>query len=152
MKIGLRKTFCFWVVLLAVLGIAYSLWGRGGVRGLMRTFGDVREKALVIRVATEAMDNSQMIAQLAQFTSLEQMENLNDSFQEFASNFDQSNFISSSGLLGREITGLDTSGDPVSGIVDGVTMDGSLVYMSVGDQVVSMAGVGSIRVAESDAS
>lgn len=99
----------------------------------------------------EPTDNSEMIAQLAQFSALEQMENLNDSFQEFAGNMDQNNFISASNLLGHEITGLDINGNPVEGIVDGVTMDGSVVYMSVGEQVVSMAGVMSISLVPDDA-
>jgi len=99
----------------------------------------------------EPVDNSQMIAQLAQFSALEQMENLNDSFQEFAGNMDQNNFISASNLLGHEITAIDVNGDPVEGIVDGVTMDGSVVYMSVGEQVVSMAGVMSISLVPDDA-
>lgn len=91
------------------------------------------------------MDNSQMIAQLAQFTSLEQMNNLNDSFNTLSGNIDQLNFISANSLLGREVTGLDMSGQPVSGTVDRVHLNGSLVYLTVGEQVMSMAGVMGIQ-------
>jgi flagellar basal-body rod modification protein FlgD len=93
----------------------------------------------------EPMDNSQMIAQLAQFTSLEQMNNLNDNFTALSGNIDQLNFISANSLLGREVTGVDIEGQAVSGQVERVQLNGSLVYLTVGDQIMSMAGVMGIQ-------
>ncbi len=87
------------------------------------------------------MDNTQMIAQLAQFSSLEQMQNLNQSFQNFSGNLDQLNFISASSLVGKHVTGLDVNGAPVSGVVNSVRMNNSIVYLTVGSQQMSMAGV-----------
>lgn len=89
----------------------------------------------------EPVDNSQMIAQLAQFSALEQMNNLNENFAMLSGNVDQLNFISANSLIGKEITGLDIDGNVVEGVVERVHMDGSLVYLAVGDQLVSMAGV-----------
>lgn len=89
----------------------------------------------------DPVDNSQMIAQLAQFSSLEQMTNLNDSFTQLSGNVDQLNFITANGLLGREVTGVDVDGNLVQGNVERVHMDGSLVYLTVGGKLVSMAGV-----------
>ena len=89
----------------------------------------------------DPMDNSQMIAQLAQFSSLEQMNNLNDSFQELSGNVDQLNFISANSLLGREVNGVDLDGQQVSGVVQSVHLNGSVVYLAVGEQMMSMAGV-----------
>jgi flagellar basal-body rod modification protein FlgD len=93
----------------------------------------------------EPTDNSQMLAQLAQFSALEQMNNLNTSFTNMASNMDQNNFLTGSLMLGREITGLDVDGETVEGVVEGVHMDGGIVYLTVGEQLVSMAGVLSIK-------
>jgi len=87
------------------------------------------------------VDNTDMIAQLAQFSSLEQMESLNDSFTELSGNVDQLNYISAAVLLGREIIGIDTNGETVEGVVQGIHMDGSIVYLAVDDHLVSMAGV-----------
>ena len=89
----------------------------------------------------EPVDNQDMLAQLAQFSSLEQMESLNTSFEELSGNIDQLNFISANALVGRTVTGLNDSGELVEGTVDSVTMSDSLVYLQVGDEYVSMAGV-----------
>ncbi|GMV99638.1 MAG: hypothetical protein AMXMBFR84_07770 [Candidatus Hydrogenedentota bacterium] len=93
----------------------------------------------------EPTDNADMLAQLAQFTSLEQMNNLNESFERLSSNMDQNNFITGSLLLGRTITGLDVDGESVEGVVEGVHMDDGIVYLTVGEQTVSMAGVMGIK-------
>ncbi len=90
------------------------------------------------------VDNTDMIAQLAQFASLEQMNNLNESFEMLTGNFDQLNFISASGLVGHEVTGIDEEGNVVQGTVQTVHLDGSLVYLNVDGQVLSMAGVLSV--------
>lgn len=92
-------------------------------------------------------DNTQMIAQLAQFSALEQMQNLNESFEMLSGNIDQLNFISASTMVGKEVTGIDVNGDELTGVVDGVSMEGSIVYLTIGDNVMSMAGVTSIKEA-----
>jgi len=86
----------------------------------------------------EPMENADMLAQLAQFSSLEQMNNLNDSFQtltgEFealSSDFGQLSFISANALLGRTIAGTDAQGVEHEGIVEGVILDDGIVYLSV---------------------
>lgn len=91
------------------------------------------------------MDNTQMVAQLAQFSSLEQMHNLNESFTQLSGNVDQLNFITANSLLGRTIRGVGADGTVVEGPVDSVHLNGSLVYLAVGEHLVSMAGVLSIE-------
>ena len=88
-------------------------------------------------------DSAQMIAQLAQFTSLEQMNNLNENFQELAGNIDQLNFLSASSMIETR-GGHGADGSTISGDVSGITMKGSIVYLTVGDQQLSMAGVQTI--------
>ena len=89
----------------------------------------------------EPMDNAEMVAQLAQFTSLEQMNNLNESFEGLASNVDQLNFISAQGLIGKYVEGYNMDGEMHAGVVDSVTLDESVVVLSVGDSFIPMTGV-----------
>ena len=86
-------------------------------------------------------DNQEMLAQLAQFSSLEQMNNLNENFNELTGNIDQLNFINATGLLGHRVSGLDINGIPREGIVEGVHLDGSIVTLTVDGELMSMAGV-----------
>ena len=90
------------------------------------------------------VDNTEMVAQLAQFASLEQMNNLNESFESLSGNIDQLNFISASGLVGHEVTGVDEEGNLVQGTVQTVHLDESLVYLNVDGTLISMAGVLSV--------
>ncbi len=99
----------------------------------------------------EPMDNGEMIAQLAQFSSLEQMNNLGESFEALSESFsllsgnmDQLNFISAQGMIGRYIEGVDANGEIHEGTVDAVHLDGSIVTLSVDGSLVPMTGVLSI--------
>lgn len=92
----------------------------------------------------EPVANSEMIAQLAQFSSLEAMENLNGSFEALSGNVDQLNFISAQGLLGKYVEGLNKAGEVVTGQVDSVYLDGSIVVLNVDGEIVPMSGVMSI--------
>lgn len=90
-------------------------------------------------------DNTEMIAQLAQFSALEQMQNLNESFELLSGNVDQLNFISASNMVGKQVTGIDVSGDELTGVVDSVSMEDGIVYLLIDDNVMSMAGVTEIK-------
>lgn len=87
------------------------------------------------------MDNTEMIAQLAQFSALEQMNNLNEQFAEFSGNVDQLNFMTATSMIGKYVSGVGADGQPISGVVDGVQMVGSVVYLTIGERQLSMAGV-----------
>jgi flagellar basal-body rod modification protein FlgD len=87
------------------------------------------------------MDNTDMIAQLAQFSALEQMNNLNGSFTEFGKGMQQLNFTSANGLLGRTISGLDVDGNLKQGTVDRVFMESGAVYLLVDDSVIPVGNV-----------
>ena len=96
----------------------------------------------------DPMKNEDFIAQLAQFSTLEQMTNLNDSFEELSQrmefligNVDQLNFISAQGLLGKYVEGIDLSGNLMSGTVESVTLDGSIVVLTVDGEYMPMTGV-----------
>ena len=66
---------------------------------------------------TEPMDNSQFIAQMAQFSSLEQMCNVSNGFNKMAQVM-RSN--EAAGTLGKVVE-LDVEGQTVSGVVEGFT-------------------------------
>jgi len=89
----------------------------------------------------EPVNNEDMLAQLAQFSSLEQMNNLNESFETLCGNIDQLNFMSATNLLGQRVSGIDVSGEPRGGVVQRVQLDGSIVYLTVDGGLMSMAGV-----------
>lgn len=90
------------------------------------------------------VDNTEMIAQLAQFSSLEQMQNLNTGFNTLSGNIDQLNFLSASNMLGKDVSGITADGTLVEGTVERVQLNGSLVYLTVDGELLSMAGVLSI--------
>ena len=103
----------------------------------------------------EPVDNSDMIAQLAQFSALEGTEKLNTSFELLSGNVDQLNFISAQGLLGKYVEGVNDSGEVATGVVNSVYLDGSIVVLNVDGEIVPMSSVLSIadeapEVEESD--
>ncbi len=93
------------------------------------------------------VDNTEMIAQLAQFSSLEQMQNLNTGFNTLSGNIDQLNFLSASNMIGKDVSGITSEGKLVEGTVEKVQLNGSLVYLTVDGELLSMAGVLSISEA-----
>ncbi|MCC6143159.1 MAG: hypothetical protein IT368_05065 [Candidatus Hydrogenedentes bacterium] len=99
----------------------------------------------------EPMDNSDMVAQLAQFSSLEQINNLADGFQTLSNrmealtgNVDQLNFITAQGLLNRYVTGVDANGEVIEGRVDSVYLSGSIVVLNINGEKLPMTNVISV--------
>lgn len=67
---------------------------------------------------TKPFDSSQMIAQQAEFASLEQMSNLNKNLVTLMA---MENVTQSAMLLGKTVTGKDGSGTVVTGVVEGLS-------------------------------
>jgi len=88
-------------------------------------------------------DNAQMIAQLAQFSSLEQMNDLNTSFKTLSTEIDRLNFVSASSLVGRTVAGTDAQGVFTEGKVEQVYLDAESggVYVMIGTTPVALANV-----------
>lgn len=89
----------------------------------------------------EPMDNEDMIANLAQFSSLEQMTNLNESFEELSASLSAQGLVSASGLIGQTVSGTDTAGEDVTGAVERVFMEAGAVSLVVGDSVLPLASL-----------
>lgn len=103
-------------------------------------------KILMVQLANQdpssPMDDTQFISQMANFSSLEQMTNLNDSFQQFT-NLQMGQYASA---IGKEITWTpDGSTTPTTGVVTGVSTDSGNYYYMVGGQQVPMGQVTQIQ-------
>ena len=89
------------------------------------------------------MEGSDFLAQLAQFSSVEQLGNLNTSFEKLLS-VEQS--LQAGGLVGKVIAFQDgTTGDIYEGRVSGVKLSASGPILMIGNREVPMASVTSIR-------
>lgn len=82
---------------------------------------------------TAPMDNSQFIAQMAQFSALEQMQQLNTAF----------GYSQAYSLIGRtvtaEVTGTDGLPKAITGLVSGVRNIGGSPYLCINGDYVSMS-------------
>ncbi len=89
----------------------------------------------------EPVDNTEMIAQLAQFSALEQMTELNDGFGQMSSSFGQLSFITAGSLVGHKVSGTDADGVLREGAVERAVFDQGKVYLQVGGIYVPLANV-----------
>ncbi|MCQ2008953.1 flagellar hook capping protein [Sporolactobacillus sp. STSJ-5] len=94
---------------------------------------------------TSPMDTSQFVSQMAEFTTLEQTQNMSDAIDKLVATQSNQALSEQASMIGKQIswneTTTDSDGNPVtdslSGIVQAVTLkDGSVSYLtSDGDQV-----------------
>lgn len=90
---------------------------------------------------TNPVSDQEFLAQLAQFTSLEQINNLTDSINTFAAT------TQAASLLGKEVDVLDPDTEEVvSGVVTKVTFVDGTPQIYVGDKAYSITNVQAIRV------
>ena len=84
----------------------------------------------------EPMDNQQFVAQMAEFSALEQMQNLNKSFATVA-------LLEASNLIGKEIEAAEegTTDRVISGVVSSVRLVDGKTILRVGDRDVSVNNV-----------
>jgi len=73
-------------------------------------------------------DGSDFVAQLAQFSALEQMQNLNRTFEEFSQG---QSFLQATGFINRKVTLDDGNGGTVTGVVEKVRLNGAAVELMV---------------------
>lgn len=81
---------------------------------------------------TSPMDDTQSVAQLAQFSALQATNELDQSFQNFQSNF---GVLQSSALIGKNVTvvSVDGSGNSsnISGTVTGIQVENGQAYFTM---------------------
>lgn len=94
-------------------------------------------------------DNSQYLSQLAQFSSLEQMQELNDNIVGLAvlqqNNALMSQLTQSSTLIGQEVRYTDpTTQESKTGFVSSVKVDDGIAVLSIGGSTVPLANVSEV--------
>ncbi len=90
--------------------------------------------------------NEQMIAQLAEFSALEEMQNLNENIVGLAvlqqNNALMSQLTNSSSLIGMTVTYVDpTSGESATGTVSSVKIEEGLAVLSIDGKDIPLANV-----------
>lgn len=104
----------------------------------------------------DPQSNDQFIAQLASFSSLEQMQNMNDNLLTMAllqdNNALMSQLTTGSSLIGKEVQWVDpTSGLEGSGVVDKIKVQDGLSYLTVGSEEVPLQIVTQVAGATEEA-
>ena len=84
---------------------------------------------------TQPMDNTQFLAQTAQFDVLEQMQTLNTSITSL---LNAQRLGQASSLIGRTVEATDANGKVVTGAVTGATMESGVAKVHIGDTVVDL--------------
>jgi len=77
---------------------------------------------------TAPFDSQQMLAQQAQFASLEQMQNLNTNLMTLLA---MQNVSQATNLLGRTVTGVNEAGQSVNGTVSGIAFSEGVSILTV---------------------
>lgn len=95
---------------------------------------------------TKPMEDREFIAQMAQFSSLEQMTNLNTEVRNL---LNSARSAEAYGVLGKSIESYDSvAKKQVSGTVSSVFYKGDELMLKVGDDEVAMRNVHSVRLAD----
>ncbi len=76
---------------------------------------------------TKPLDDKQFIGQMAQFTSLKQMNNLTEGFRTLAKEFA---FTKAVNLVGKEIAWTDETGRELSGVVDSIRVKSGETFLN----------------------
>jgi flagellar basal-body rod modification protein FlgD len=77
---------------------------------------------------TQPVDSTQMLAQQAQFASLEQMQNLNTNFVTLMA---MQNVSQGTNLIGKNVVATDGNGSPVNGQVTGIKFASGVPMLQV---------------------
>ena len=86
---------------------------------------------------TKPMDDKEFIAQLAQFTMI-------DTMQQVQKALGGTELAQSANMIGKKIMGTAIDGTPVSGVVDRVVQDSKGILLMVGTQVIKPSDVASV--------
>lgn len=85
------------------------------------------------------MDNTQFVAQMAQFSSLEQMQNMNTNLQSFTNG---QSIYGAASMVGKTVKAVDLdTGDPISGKVDRVLIQSGKLILGIGDKEIPIDSV-----------
>jgi len=77
---------------------------------------------------TQPVDDTQMIAQQAQFSTLGEMQNMNSSLTTLLA---MQNVSQATSLIGKNVSGVDSTGANVTGTVTGITFANSVANLTL---------------------
>lgn len=87
------------------------------------------------------MKDTEFIAQLANFSSLEQISNMNKNLEEFLQQQQYQNSVAAVSMIGKEITSVDGE----KGIVSGINMEDSGVYLTVNGKKIAFTEIKEVK-------
>ncbi len=97
---------------------------------------------------SQTTDSTQFVAQLAQFSALEQMTNMVQAVDKLDSDLtalSQQNLLAQgASLLGKQVSGTDAQGNSVQGTVSQVTMQNGEVQLQIGSSTLTLNQVETI--------
>ncbi len=101
----------------------------------------------------DPVQNTEMLAQLAQFSALEQSIKTNTSISELqkeikslSQNVQYMSLSASQQMIGKHIEGSSVNGAPVRGKVDAVSIEDGTVLLNIGSEKVPLTNVQSVRI------
>ncbi len=90
----------------------------------------------------EPLKDSEMLSQFAQLNSVQQLQGIQTLMGQAAS-ANQTGYAAS--LIGKTITANLDNGDPLKGVVTGITIEAGKVYVHVGDQKAPVSSIVEIK-------
>ena len=110
-------------------------------------------KLLIVQLKNQdplsPVDDSQFLAQMAQFSALEQMTNIAESVQELNHNLtwlsSQSLLTQGAAMIGKEAKGLDDQGNEVSGLITSVRWHGYTLQVQIGENLLKLENLTEVR-------
>ncbi len=95
------------------------------------------------------MQDTDFIAQMAQFSALEQTSNMAESIKKLTSTmtmlYSQSLFTQGAALIGKEAQAVDSTGAEITGIITSVSLQNNTLAIEIGDKVFGMENIKAIR-------
>ncbi|OYV92955.1 MAG: hypothetical protein B7Z73_04110 [Planctomycetia bacterium 21-64-5] len=86
-------------------------------------------------------NSDQMLQQISEIDNIEATTNLSSSLNSVAT--DQG-FQTASALIGKQVQGVDASGNPVSGTVDSASFTNGAASLTVGSQTMPLSSISSV--------
>ncbi|HEX3011055.1 MAG TPA: flagellar hook capping FlgD N-terminal domain-containing protein [Syntrophomonadaceae bacterium] len=98
----------------------------------------------------DPMDDKEFISQMANFSSLEQMTNLNTSFEKLSENITDNllpgiQLQQASAMIGRTVSYLNEEGETTDGTVDSVVVKQGVPYYVIGNQEISTSSILTVK-------
>ena len=93
--------------------------------------------------------HAEFIAQLAQFSALEQMRNLNEGLEKLREELAEARFLEAASLVGREVVAQHNS-QTIRGIVERVGFSGGDIWLKVAGQEIPLSAVTEVGLIEPD--